>query len=169
MIKTTTFSEIAVVDEFDWARLLWEESTGRVIVLSAYGNWSYCWTHIGSDTLPQILASLHMGYMGGKFLGSHLYEYSLEDTVSAIRQAICELRKTGSWSNWSKKLARKEWGLVAALEDGEIDFREWHDQTELDDAYEYRRTEIRADWVSFWERVWVKLILPELAECCVKY
>jgi len=167
-LGTATFNEIRVSQEFEWARLLWEESTGRVIVLSAHGNWSYCWAHIGTDTLAEFLASLHMEYVGGKFFGSALREFSLDETVSFIRQEIMDCRKSAVWKDDKKSAsewARHEWNLVHSLNDGEIDFRDWFQETSFDDAYEYRRTSIRADWVSFWERTWLKFIVPELKAC----
>lgn len=160
MIKETTLNEIFVAGKGDWARLLWEESTGRVIILSDYGNWSYCWSHRGNESVREFLPQLEYEYMGKKMLGSALYVHSDKSTAQAIRETILRARRDCSLSRVD---ARVEWDFVKRYERGEIDFKEWVDGTDLgDDSYELSRREVCSDWKSFWERLWLPLIKPLL-------
>ena len=163
-IRIATFNEIIVQNDnrCEWARLLWEESTGRVFLVTAWGSWSYCWTHIGEKTLQKFLGGLDIGYAGGKFLGSSLYEHSPESTLQAIRETILRDRREGGLT---KAEAAEEWEHAERLEQGHyMDFREWCENSSMDCAYEFSRKEMVGTWESFWNRIWVPKIQPILNE-----
>lgn len=159
-ITQATFDEI-VVHEREWARLLWEESSGRVFIASSYGCWSFCWTHIGERSLREFLADLDMEYMGKKMLGSHSHVFSLEGTVQCIKEWILRYRKDRSFT---KQEAREEWDIMLKFKCGWIDFGEWYNETNIDDAYECSQNEMAPEWRHFWERLWVPLIQPILID-----
>tara|TARA_A100001391_G_scaffold43014_1_gene25001 strand:+ start:412 stop:972 length:561 start_codon:yes stop_codon:yes gene_type:complete len=161
-IKTTTFHEImAVSDGWGWARLLWEDATGRVNINSDYGDWSYCWTAIGTKTLAQFLNQLSSGYMGEKMLGVGLREHSDGKTVAYIRKAIIRDRKDGELT---KEEAKEEWTNVKYYGDGDWDFRMWCGETSYEDPWGFACDDVNGQWVSFWDHIWVPLIKPALAE-----
>lgn len=159
---SATFTEIYARNESRaWCRLLYEDS-GRVIILSDYGDCSHCWWCRGEGvSVPKFLAELEMDYMGRKMLGAAIEEYSHADTVKAIREKICFER---SYEYLTKEEAREEWDRVGPLEENDIPFDVWVSDTSLEDAYECRRTRTSRTWVNFWEKLWLPLIQPELAK-----
>jgi hypothetical protein len=159
MIKQTTFNEISVKRKHGcWARLLWEDS-GRVIIISDYGNWSYICTHRGTSSVPEFLADLDSFYMGKKMLGSHFTNHSDELTIKSIREFILESRKNGGMD---KERAIEEWEIVGYYADGDCDYRGWVEKTSICDPWDLGRDECSHEWTSFWNRIWVPLIQPEL-------
>lgn len=159
-IKETVFKEISVRGEHGiWARLFWEESTGRVTINSDYGDWSYCWSSIGKQTLQSFLAGLDSHYMGKKMLGQHYDVPDDEGTVQAIKEMIIQMRRDGEFD---KDAAREEWDNVKAYARGDCDFRGWCDDTNITEAWEVHQTKADNSWVMFWEKLWVPLIVPIL-------
>lgn len=158
--KTTTFREIAAnTTGWGWARLLWEDETGRVVILSDYGHWSYCWPHIGDDSLPAFLAKLTASYMGEKLLGSKHREHSDEKTIARIRKTITEDHKTGSLTD---EEAAEELQAVDDYENGWSDFRSWCGETSYDCPHEMAEDEVNGQWCSFWDHLWFPIIKPAL-------
>jgi len=158
----TEFHEIKANDGFSWARVLWEDS-GRVIILSDYGHWSYWWGHRGEGvTVPRFLAKIDMHYAGGKMLGVALWVRDDDATVEAIRETIIELRRTGAID---KDTARSEWERCEQFEAGDIPFDAWCMDSEIDDAYECHRRKVCSEWEQFWRRLWEPHIVPVLRQC----
>ena len=166
IIKKTVFHEISVATgSWNWARLLMEESTGRVVIVSDYGDWSYCWTSIGERSLAEFLHGLNSQYMGEKLLGSGLRSHDDDSTIKGLRNLIVEYRKDGVLT---KEEAAAEWEYVKQYEDGWGDFRWWCDQTEFFDCpYDYSIYQPVACWTEFWNRIWTPLIKPALREIYV--
>lgn len=159
-IKTTVVQEIAASDgDFGWVRLLLDDNAGRVVILSAYGDWSYRWDANGDAKLAELLSKLPSSYLAEKFLGSALSEHSDEKTIHAIRKAIIRDRKTG---RWSKDEAAAEWLLVKDYENGWHSFHVWCGKTSYDCPGVYARSAIAGCWVGFWDNLWVPLIKPAL-------
>lgn len=157
--KQTILNEISVKNDHGaWARLLWEDN-GRVIIISDFGHWSYWWGHRGTSSVAKFLAGLDSFYMGNKMLGSDFRKHSDSETIKSIRQFIRDERKNGGME---KHKAREEWNLVQDYEDGEYDYRGWIEQTSICEPWDLGRTECSIDWKSFWDRLWVPLIQPEL-------
>lgn len=151
----------AVTKSWGWARLLIDEETGRVVIVSDYGEWSYCWRHIGDRTLPQFLAGLNWDYMGEKMLNGNIRVPSDERTVNHIKSEIISLRKTGTLD---KEEAALEWEFIDEFQRGWTDFRGWCDQTHLMEPWEYRCDEPNGQWMSFWDHIWTPLIVPALKQ-----
>ena len=159
--KKTTYNEISVKNDHGaWARLLWEDN-GRVIIISDFGHWSYWWGHRGSDSVAKFLAGLDSFYMGNKMLGTHFRNHSDQETVKAIRKFICDERRNG---DMEKHKAREEWAIAECYEDGDYDYRGWIENTSICEPWDLGRTECSIDWTSFWDRLWVPLIKPQLTE-----
>lgn len=165
-ITETTFKEIFVRNEnHAWCRLLLEASTGRVVIISDYGSWAYCWIHIGERTLEEFLAQLDLDYMGHKMLGVHSEVIDEDSTQKAIKQTIFELRRTGSYS---RDEARAEYGFLQELIDGYVDFNGWAANTAIDDCYELQQRCIAPCWANFWQYLWKPLIRPALLSDAVE-
>lgn len=161
-IGVAEFKEIYVRDDRRaWCRLLWQDN-GWVIILSDYGHWAFWWGHRGNQSVPKFLSQLDREYMGGKMMGEQLYEFSLESTVQAIREDIIDSRKT---CGMTKEEASSEWALAQQLEDGELSFDAWYGESSMVDGYECHRKEVCGTWRHFWDRLWVPLVQPVLAEC----
>ena len=159
--QDTTFRSIHVTGSYgEWAELLWRPS-GRVIIISDYGNWSYYWGHRGSKSTAAFLVELDIHYMGKKMLGAELEEFSLDSTFKRICEGILSARYSG---DLSKDNARNEWELAQELDEGDISFEGWGLSSEFfrEDWYEYSCKEMVSEWTNFWDRLWVPLILPEL-------
>ena len=159
-IKQTTLTEIfAKTENWGWARVLIEE-TGRVIVVSDYGEWSYCWWSIGNKTIYEFLASLDSQYMGGKFLGAELHKHSDKNTIQAIRESILFDRQCGEMT---KAEAADEWATVKSYEDAILDYRTWcEEQDYWESPWEFGREEVVGTWDSFWNKLWTPHIVPAL-------
>lgn len=156
-----TFHSIYVREPYGaWCNLLWNDR-GRVILLSDYGCWSYPWTHRGDKSVPEFLLELEREYTGKKFLGNDVYEQDHDATVTAIREQIVMERKD---RDITADTAADEWLLAQNYADGEIDFSEWGNTTQLQDQWECRRRMICSDWTNLWERLWVPLLVPELSK-----
>lgn len=165
-ITETTFKEIFVRNEnYAWCRLLLEESTGRVVIISDYGSWTYCWSHIGEKTLEEFLAQLDRDYMGHKMLGVHSEVIDEDATQEAIKQEIFKQRRVGSFS---RDEARAEYSFLQELTDGCVDFNGWASNTAIDDCYEYQRRCINPCWANFWKYLWRPLIKPALLPASVE-
>ena len=156
-MKTVPFSEItARSDNGFWVRLLIEEETGWVVILSDYGNWSYRWTHIGTRTLTEFLVKLDSGYMGGKMLGAGISVYSHSATEECIREDIA---KNSIIATLDRQTERD---LLEKFADGEFDFNSWCEQTSYQEPWEFSRTEMDSSWSNFWEHLWEPHIVPQL-------
>lgn len=158
-VKTTEFKEIHVRNEQSaWCRLLWQDN-GWVIILSDYGHWAYWWGFRGNQSVPKFLADLDRDYMGGKMMGQFLLEFSLKSTVQAIRETIISDRRS---CGMEKAEAANEWELAKQLEDGDLSFEAWYGESSMVDGYECHRTEVCGTWDSFWNRLWLPLVVPVL-------
>lgn len=168
-VETTeaTITEVRVEpggDWSDWATVRFQEKTGFISIRSDHGDWSYQWTrHMrGGISLAEFLGSLDIEYAGEKFIGPGLWVYSGEKTQASVRYHILESRRDGSMD---RDEARSEWDLAEDLDDYEVPvFVDWVRESTIDDAYEFRRTEIDLSWRHFWERLWEPWIRPELKE-----
>jgi hypothetical protein len=123
-----------------WVKLLWDEKTGWVHILSDYGNWAYYWGHRGEKTVAEFLLQLDHQYMGKKMIGEGYFEFSLDKTVEDIRVYLANMFDEGL----DEVTVESEKSLLEQLKSGEIDFRYWCDETSVEVACEFARTEQRA-------------------------
>ena len=158
--RLVTFQSIYVSDRHEWVTLYWREATGRVIINSSYGDWSFSWAHRGNRTLADFLADLDMDYMGGKMLGADYYVFSLDETKVAIKEHILEERRQAALT---KEEAEEVWERFNSLKDGDITFEMWvNEESILCDTFDFHRTEPEPSWVHFWNKLWKPFVIPEL-------
>lgn len=159
-VKTITETEISASDGHAWVKVLLQEDTGSVVILSDYGNWSNLWLpDHRPDNLPAFLARLDADYAGGKFLGVALLVYDEDATRKGIVEHILEARRT---LETTKEQAREHYDDLGFLDQG---FDWWCGNTSLEDAWEWApRTVMNHDWRNFWDRLWVPFVVPALCE-----
>lgn len=157
--KVAEFNDFCVDDRGEFARLLWEESTGRVILLTSFGDWSYVWGHRGKSSVRAFLCKLDSDYMAGKLLGASSHVMSDKLTINAIDKHILSELRAGSITRLA---ARDELEHLRLWSHGEIDYRGWLEGTKIEDACEFECHTLNPQWVSFWERLWVPVIRPAL-------
>lgn len=161
-----TFQCIAAKSNHEWANLYWREETGRVIINSSYGDWSFSWRHRGDQSLAAFLYKLDMDYMGGKMLGINYYVFSRTKTVECIREHILEERRR---AGLTKDEARTAWDNFVQLEDGDISFETWATNEDvLGDTFDFHCTEPEPSWFHFWNKLWLPCIVPELKKLTCK-
>ena len=158
-VREVTFTEISAQASGAWCRLLLEESTGRVQLISSWGTYSYRWTSIGGQTLTQFLADCDSDYLGSKFLGTEISVSDETESAKFILERIVEMRRSGALLSDD---AREEYDLAKQLLHGVISWDEWRSDTTLSDAWEYRMTKINPQWVRFWELLWEPMVRPAL-------
>ena len=161
-IRKCQLTEINVsTPDWGWARVLIEEDTGRVIVVSDYGEWSHCWWSIGNRTIFQFLNQLDSHYMGGKFLGAGLRVRSEPKTYEKIKKHIIDNRKD---NELTKDEARNEWDIVETCFEYGNGFEEWCGETEFfrDYPWDMSVDRVVGCWESFWNHIWVPHVKPQL-------
>ena len=158
-VREVTFIEISARSSGEWCRLLLEESTGMVQLISSCGTYSYQWASIGERTLAQFLAGCDSDYLGRKFLGTEIRVPDETESAKFIRERVVEMRRSGELSSDE---AREEYELAKELGHGGISWDEWCCDTNLGDAWEYRMTKINPQWVRFWELLWEPMVRPVL-------
>lgn len=143
---------------------------GQFMALSDYGNYGYLWTHVGGDSQTPYLKRFCEFLVGVEesphyFIGklSTRKVYDSKSTVEGIKQAILERRFDRSFS---KERARDEWALIDeyGLSDGDGQFENWLEETQLDEAWEYHSRMPEPDVVAFVERVMIEWMAPILKE-----
>lgn len=155
-----TFQCIEAKSNHEWANLYWREATGRVIINSSYGDWSFSWPYRGDQTLAAFLCKLDMDYMGGKMLGADYYVFSVDETKKSIRNYILDARKQ---TDLTKEEAREVWDHFTSFRDDYISFEMWaNEESILCGTFEFHCTEPESDWVHFWNKLWLPCIVPEL-------
>lgn len=160
-VREVTFTEISARASGEWCRLLLEESTGRVQLISSWGTYSYRWTSIGNQTLPAFLAQCDWHYLASKFLGTDAYVFDQPETAVGLMEWICRARRSG---DLSKDQAREEWDLASQLRRGDISWEGWGSSTSLCDPWEFGKRIPNPQWVRFWEVLWEPLVRPALKE-----
>lgn len=126
--------------EMEWTTILLDDTdgAGRVVVHSSFGGWVYSWPaqHRGDSPdradLARFFAMVGVDYAGNKMCDG-ARELEVEETVAAIRERICQLRRDESFT---RDEAREEWDLVRRLDDGDIDARAWVELTTIPDGWE---------------------------------
>lgn len=99
-----------VINGFSWAEIYLrqghepatDQRTARywvhMSVVSDYGNFGYCWSHIGANW-REFLARLDFHYAMNKFMGPHFEEpMAFDDAVKQARALIADRRKQGAMS-----------------------------------------------------------------------
>lgn len=130
----------------------------HVAIISDYGSFGYCWTHIGEDW-RKFLAGLDMHYAMQKFMGAHFRVPLTGEEARARAKAIVldGRRKQG----WPKTVARTLWNAAeeAETDDGCSTFLRAWDNCSAGLFYSYELWDSRWDKVNpqaegFWRDIW---------------
>lgn len=141
-----------------WACLRFQESTGFVSIASDYGHWTYDRPPGHRDvSLGHFLARLARGYAGSKFLVAGLDDVDEEATEVAIRRYV---RDQGEL--WENTRVRFEMALADTISRDGVEA--WLRETTILGAHEMVACRRVVSWSMFWDRMWVPLYLPVLAE-----
>jgi hypothetical protein len=156
-------------NNFAWAHLFVRHGTraeddGRactwanVAVVSDYGSFGFCWTHIGSRPWQQFLAGLNFDYAMQKMMGARFrVPLSGEEARDKARAVVLDLRRTRQLSDDE---ARDLWNAIEDCQEaanGHEFLRDWDDAS----AGMVYRHEL---WDGLWDKVnpeaegfWAKL------------
>lgn len=149
------YSVPAVNGVESWGVLLLDDSC-CFAAITDYGNFCYRWHPRGMPEgmgFREFLLTCSSDYLGRKLRPKE--QYSAEKTVIAIRDAIVQGRRDGTFS---KEQARDEWENSDHLRvENECSFDRWLGETDISDAWELHRTERDSDCVAFLERIWPRL------------
>lgn len=156
--KKVELNSLIVRSGNEHCELLWRDS-GRVIILSSYGDWSYWWSHPGGDSMVEFMTEINCEYTGQKMIGADFYKPCPQATAKLAREHIVQYRGDCSIE---KEVAREEWGLARQLDDGDIDISTWVAHSEIQDAWEMIGEVPSNAWMHFWRTLWKPCILPEL-------
>ncbi|PZQ59254.1 MAG: hypothetical protein DI570_16470 [Phenylobacterium zucineum] len=130
----------------------------HVSVLSDFGEFGYCWSHIGEDW-RKFLANLDLHYAMNKMLGPRFrVPLGIEEADAKGRQLILQGRRE---NNLTTEDARKLWdGLKEAETDEGLDhfLRDWDRGSGglwyAQQWWDYRWDKVNPQAEGFWEKVW---------------
>lgn len=138
-------------------------SWAHVSVVSDYGSFGFCWTHMGPRTWHEFLAGLSFGYAMQKFMGAGFrVPMPPHDAANKARRLVLEARRNGI----SAEAARTLFDAVEAAEtaddeDGSF-LRAWDRHS---GGAMYRHELYDADWtqpspqaIGFWAEIWPHFI-----------
>lgn len=152
----------------EWAFIYLDEKTGVFTSYSSFGNYAYCWSHIGNDTLKEFLRDLEFDYFMNKTFGPETKIFDFNATIDGMKEYICDARRQGVIT---KTMARDAWSEIEELEDKQsVDLF-------VNDVYESRaiyrayghdfesviRMRPNPQCKGFWEIIWpefLKMIAP---------
>lgn len=131
----------------------------NVAVISDYGSFGYCWSHIGSEPWQDFLADLDLHYAMNKMLGERFrVPLTIDEAEAKGRETILQYRREGSLDATD---ARKLWdGLTDANRDGSLDsfLRSWDDcsggRWYAHDWWDHRWDKVNPQAEGFWQEVW---------------
>lgn len=92
-----------------------DEASGQVSINSEYGDFSYRWTSIGSQSLAAFLCSLDIDYFMNKAASAAWQEIDFDATIAGIKAQIIETRlERGALS---KESARAAWDEIEGIDE----------------------------------------------------
>lgn len=137
-----------------WLATVFLGAEGIFSTVSDYGNYGYWWGAIGGDgDIRRFLLNSERDPDYFRIKLNPTSHYDGEATCEAIRKQIIEWRKDGTMS---REEAREEYDRA---ETACADFRDWYEETEIEDAGEFYVTKPDAQAVAFVEKV-----MPRLCE-----
>lgn len=98
---------------YEWAFIYVDEKTGVFACYSSFGNYNYCWNHIGTRTLKEFLRGLDFDYFMGKTRSGYR-RFDYDATVEGIKHHIIDSRRT---AYLSKEEAREAWKELDDISD----------------------------------------------------
>jgi hypothetical protein len=151
----------------DWAYIYIDEANGVFASYSSYGNYAYCWRHIGDDTLKEFLIRLDFDYFMGKTRPDYC-RFDSEATSEGIQRTIIEARREGSLT---AEEARSAWSDLADIcrDSSEGFFADFCQCRALMNIYggdycDIARDRPDGDSRGFWREIWpefIKQITPK--------
>lgn len=171
-VTTSTATRYTVRNGWAWAYIFVDHGiepapnlTGRerrwvnVSVISDYGSFGFCWSHIGGDW-REFLASLDMHYAMNKMLGPHFrVEMSGDEAARQARKIILDDRRARG--GISREEARSLWDAVdlADQDNGARAFfrswDSWADGKPYDrEYYSDRWDKVNPQAEGFWLNIW---------------
>ena len=146
-----------------WADITIEEwkEGGSFKCVSDYGNYSYIWGSIGTETLRGFLCQLNYDYFMGKTHPSLGEQFSIRKSITACRENIIEARRD---CDITRAQARVMWEYLEQLEDAgnneNLYFQLITDSDIFDTIYENdycsipSHTEKHPQCAGFWRIIW---------------
>jgi hypothetical protein len=136
-------------------------------IISDYGEFGYCWSHIGEDW-RRFLSGLDMHYAMNKMLGARFrVPLTIDEAEQYGRQTIIQYRREGSLDADD---ARKLWdGLTDADRDADLGtfLRDWDRCSEgrwyAHDWWDHRWDKVNPQAEGFWRDIWPHFV-RELAQ-----
>lgn len=138
-----------------WAYIVLSND-GYFSAVSDYGNYAFYWTHHGEKDFRIFLVRAHRSwdYFASK-LGDKRYDGNA--TYDRIKSFILEQRRS---LNWDAEKAREEFDLIENEVDkcyGPGDFTRWHDQTKIDEPWEFYTERYPANLLAFTQKTLKRL------------
>lgn len=130
-------------------------SDGYFSACSDFGNYAHLWSHHGREDFREFLLEVDGDYLLGKLCGRRT-EYMGDKTLAEIKRHILEARRR---CGMSKEFARREWDLLDRhdVESHEDCFKDWYNDTRIDDAYEFIMRDYPYDAQAFAEKLMPRL------------
>ncbi len=151
---------------FYWAHIFVQEGCGKlndgsprhwanVAILSDFGTFGYCWTHMG-EPWPEFCRDLDFHYAMGKLAGRHFYEpLDIDECRIKTREIVLERRRTDCMT---KEDARALWDALLDCCEASTFLA---DLDRLSDGAMYREELWDARWEQpsasargFWSEIW---------------
>lgn len=132
----------------------------HVSVLSDFGHFGYCWSHIGSRPWWRFLGEISFDYAMNKMLGRQFdVPLDIDAARDKLRAHVIDQRKTDCMS---KKDARDLWDAAAICDSG-VRFLEDLDAYSNGAMYRHelwdmRWTQPNPQAVGFWKHIWPHFI-----------
>lgn len=108
-------------DGMDWARIFIQGGTaepgrnwGYISVVSSFGNFGHCFSHIGTQAIEGFLLGVGFDYLMGKFFGLESRIFDADKTLKWLREGILERRRD---ERMKKERARDLWDMVQDADD----------------------------------------------------
>lgn len=177
-VKTSPAECFTVRNGWAWAHIFIRHGVGRqhdgsprywvhVSVISDYGSFGYCWSHIGEEW-HAFIRDLDLHYAMNKMMGERFRVPLTVDEAEAYgRATILQYRREDSLSRKDARLlwdglsdAERDEGLTAFL-------RSWDDHSDgrwyAHDWWDHRWDKVNPQAEGFWREVWPHFIaaLPE--------
>jgi len=151
---------------FAWAYLFVRSGTGEtgtgeprgwvhVSVLSDYGSFGYCWSHIGSSPWWEFLADLDFEYAMRKMMGARYdVALNLDAACAKVREVVIERRRDGGMS---REDARALWDALPSCDESTfLADLDHHSGGRMyrHELWDLRWTEPNPQARGFWEEIW---------------
>lgn len=156
---------------YAWARIFIRHGIGEtgaghprgwvdVSVLSDFGSFGYCWSHIGSTPWNAFLGELDFEYAMRKMFGA-AYDapLSLDSACARAREIIIDRRRQDCMT---KEDARSLWDAIEDCCDQSTFLRDLDENSGgamyRNDLWDSRWTEPNSQAVGFWSEIWPHFI-----------